>query len=323
MRKGRIEKLNPWGISGCPALGDLELESGERLSETWVAWQASDSSCFTGRRTVLLLHALTDAHEFWAIDPPLDLFRGWGNRLVGGRRAIDTDRFSVVCLNMLGSCFGSTGPQSTCPGTEERYGYRFPTISLGDQRTFIARAIQVLGLRSIHAVVGCTYGGCVAIALSLLNCAPVGRVAVLGGPRRGFSDRALIDQLRRIAVSGNRERFIQWRRRILSSYSTFNNEHEVNHAAEIWAKAQDPVSMRRLFDGLAYSDIAEQVEQLRLPLFVICTRDDPYFPVASRRARDWKFPEHTRYHTLPGREHHAALRYTASFAQKLQWFLTA
>ena len=108
---------------------------------------------------VLVTHALTgDAHA--AGGPSAEYRRGgWWDPMIGPGRAIDTDRYFVVCINVLGGCCGSTGPASTDPATGEPYGMRFPVVTIRDMVRAQKRLLDDLGVDRLSLVIGGSIGG--------------------------------------------------------------------------------------------------------------------------------------------------------------------
>ena len=99
---------------------------------------------------------------------PEDPSAGWWEDMVGPDKPIDTNRFFVVCVNSLGSCFGSTGPASINPITKIHYRLDFPILSLEDIASAGAAVLDRLGVQTVHSVVGASMGGMTALAFALL-----------------------------------------------------------------------------------------------------------------------------------------------------------
>lgn len=136
----------------------LRLDSGATLAPVEVAYETYGTLDAQASNAVVICHALTgDAHAAGHHGDPAR--RGWWDVLVGPGRAVDTDRYFVVCANLLGGCRGTTGPLSPNPATGEAYGLDFPAFSVADlvrvQRALVAQ----LGIRRLHAVVGGSLGG--------------------------------------------------------------------------------------------------------------------------------------------------------------------
>ncbi len=135
------------------------LEAGGVLDKITLAYETWGTLDADGSNAVLVCHALTgDAHAAGPSGPgqPTD---GWWNDLIGPGKAIDTDRYFVVCANALGGCQGSTGPSSTHPIDGEPYGPRFPIVSTRDIVRTQAMLADHLGIPRWLSVVGGSMGG--------------------------------------------------------------------------------------------------------------------------------------------------------------------
>ncbi|HQR26753.1 MAG TPA: homoserine O-acetyltransferase [Nocardioides sp.] len=141
----------------------LVLDGGERLSEVEVAYETWGELAPDASNAVFVCHALTgDSHA--AGDPGQP---GWWDVMVGPGRPVDTDRFFVVCPNLLGGCRGTTGPTSVDPATGTAYGLDFPLLSIRDFVTVHRRLMRHLGIRRLRAVVGGSLGGMQALQWGL------------------------------------------------------------------------------------------------------------------------------------------------------------
>jgi homoserine O-acetyltransferase len=138
--------------------GPLKLDGGQELSPFDVAYQTYGTLNADKSNAILVCHALTgDQHV--ANDNPITGKPGWWSMLIGPGRAIDTERFFVICPNILGGCAGSTGPASINPATGKAYGLEFPVITIGDMVAAQVRLIDRLGIDKLFAVVGGSMGG--------------------------------------------------------------------------------------------------------------------------------------------------------------------
>jgi len=135
----------------------LDLELGERLSEVTVAYETYGALNASASNAVLICHALSgDSHV--ARHDPTDA-PGWWDIAVGPGKAIDTDRYFVICSNILGGCRGTTGPNSVDPGAQRRYAAGFPTVTIGDTVEAHRRLLDSLGIGRLKTVVGGSMGG--------------------------------------------------------------------------------------------------------------------------------------------------------------------
>ncbi|MCW4000474.1 MAG: homoserine O-acetyltransferase [Candidatus Bathyarchaeota archaeon] len=131
---------------------ELPLESGEKLGPVSLAYETFGSLNGDKSNAVLVCHALSgDSHVAGE--------GGWWSNLVGPGKAVDTERYFVVCSNVLGGCRGSTGPSSVNPKTGKPYGIDFPLITIGDIVNAQCHLIDYLGIDKLLAVVGGSMGG--------------------------------------------------------------------------------------------------------------------------------------------------------------------
>jgi homoserine O-acetyltransferase len=138
--------------------GPLALESGVRLPSVTVAYRTWGRLSAGGDNAVLVCHALTGS---------ADVDRWWGALLAPGR-ALDPDRDFVVCSNVLGGCYGTTGPTSPRPDGAGRWGGDFPSITVRDIVRVQAALLQGLGVRRLRLVVGGSLGGMQVLEWALL-----------------------------------------------------------------------------------------------------------------------------------------------------------
>lgn len=137
----------------------LELECGRPLTHVTLAYEIFGSLNATGDNAVLVCHALTgDSHVAGRYDPE-DRKPGWWDDAVGPGKAIDTDRYCVICANVIGGCQGSTGPSDRNPATGRPYGLDFPQVTTRDMVRAQARLLDHLGVTVLVAVVGGSLGG--------------------------------------------------------------------------------------------------------------------------------------------------------------------
>jgi len=142
----------------------LPLDSGRELAGVQVAYETYGGLAADKSNVVLIFHALT-GDQFVAGTNPVTGKPGWWERMVGPGKPIDTNRFHVICANVIGSCLGSTGPSSTGPDGEA-YGMEFPVITIRDMVRAQMAMLDMLGIEKLHAVVGGSMGG-----MQALSCA--------------------------------------------------------------------------------------------------------------------------------------------------------
>ncbi len=135
----------------------LELELGGRLASVTVAYETYGQLNAARSNAILLCHAISGDSHVARHDEQDD--PGWWDILVGPGKPVDTDRFFVICPNLLGGCRGTTGPGSTDPATGKPYGRDFPTVTIGDMVEVQRRLVDHLGIGQLLAVVGGSLGG--------------------------------------------------------------------------------------------------------------------------------------------------------------------
>ncbi|NLD56890.1 MAG: alpha/beta fold hydrolase, partial [Methanomicrobiales archaeon] len=136
----------------------LRLESGETLPSLTLAYETCGKLNREKSNAILVCHALSgDAHVAGfheGDDKP-----GWWDAVIGPGKALDTDRYFVICSNVLGGCKGSTGPASTNPATGKPWGAKFPVITIRDMVSAQKLLIDHLNISQLYAVVGGSMGG--------------------------------------------------------------------------------------------------------------------------------------------------------------------
>ncbi len=140
----------------------LTLQSGGTLSPVTLAYKTYGTLNAEGSNCVLVCHALTGDH-FVASTHPITNSPGWWVDLVGPGKVIDTDKFFVVCSNVLGGCMGSTGPKEINPATGAPWGLTFPVITIRDMVQAQARLLDHLGIESVFCVLGGSMGAMQAL----------------------------------------------------------------------------------------------------------------------------------------------------------------
>ncbi len=136
----------------------LRLDSGVELHDVHVAYQTWGELNAEKSNAILVCHALTGDH-YMVEDHPVTGKAGWWSQVVGPGRVIDTDRYFVICSNILGGCMGTTGPQDINPDTGKEWGLDFPVITIGDMVRAQKLLIDHLGIKSLFAVIGGSMGG--------------------------------------------------------------------------------------------------------------------------------------------------------------------
>ena len=137
----------------------LTLESGADIGPVTIAYETCGTLNPEKSNVVLVLHALSgDSHMAGYYDPK-DAKPGWWDIMVGPGKGIDTDKYFVICSNILGSCSGSTGPSSPAPETDIPYATDFPLITIGDMVACQKALMDHLGIETLLSVIGGSVGG--------------------------------------------------------------------------------------------------------------------------------------------------------------------
>lgn len=139
-------------------IGALQLEAGGRLPEVRLAYETWGRLNETGDNAVLIEHALTGDSHVVGEPGPGHPSPGWWSQIVGPGKAIDTNRWFVVAINVLGGCQGSTGPSSPAPDGSP-WGSRFPWVTVRDQVAAEIELTNQLGISSWAHIVGGSMGG--------------------------------------------------------------------------------------------------------------------------------------------------------------------
>jgi homoserine O-acetyltransferase len=147
--------------------GRFEMHRGGTLDAPVIAYETWGQLNAERDNAVLIFTGMSPSAH--ASSSPEDPSPGWWEEIVGPSRPIDTRRYFVICINSLGSCFGSTGPSSVDPLTGQPYRLNFPVLSLEDVANAGMRVVQSLGISSLHSVVGPSMGGMTTLAFAIAH----------------------------------------------------------------------------------------------------------------------------------------------------------
>lgn len=152
-------------LSGDYGSGDFILRRGGKLTNVKIAYESWGELNLNQDNAILIFTGLSpSAHASSSSEDPNP---GWWEYMIGPEKPIDTDRFFVICVNSLGGCFGSTGPASLNPETEQPYALGFPELTIEDIAKAGHHAVQELGIDHLHAVIGSSMGGMTSLAYAL------------------------------------------------------------------------------------------------------------------------------------------------------------
>lgn len=145
----------------------LPLDSGAELAPITLAYETYGTLNARRDNAVLVMHALSgDAHAAGRYSVH-DRKPGWWDGLIGPQRGLDTERYFVICVNVLGGCQGSSGPASIDPATGRPYGLSFPTVTIGDMVRAQIRLLDGLGIGTLRAALGGSMGGMQVLDLAI------------------------------------------------------------------------------------------------------------------------------------------------------------
>ena len=145
----------------------LHLQGGGRLRDYQLSFETYGELNAQRSNAVLICHALNASHHVAGTYPGQAKTEGWWDNMIGPGKPVDTNRFFVIGVNNLGSCFGSTGPMHTNPDTGRVYGADFPVVTVEDWVEAQARLVDALGITQLAAVMGGSLGGMQALSWSL------------------------------------------------------------------------------------------------------------------------------------------------------------
>jgi homoserine O-acetyltransferase len=184
------------GIVRLAAIGGLQLEAGGYLPDVTLAYETWGTLNAEGSNAVLIEHALTGSTHVTRGDTDEP---GWWEQLVGPGAPVDTSRFFVVSVNIVGGCYGSTGPSS--PGPDGKpWGSRFPLVTLRDSTVAEARLADQLGIPSWFAVLGGSMGGARALEWAVSFPERVKRCAVISVGAASTAEQIAFAQAQTLAI---------------------------------------------------------------------------------------------------------------------------
>lgn len=179
--------------------GTFKMRNGHLESPT-IAFETWGELNFQRDNGILLFTGLSPSAH--AASSEADPSTGWWEQMVGDSKPIDTTKYFVICVNSLGSCFGSTGPTSINPENGEAYGLNFPVLTIEDIAHAGHEVVKSLGLQRLHAVVGASMGGMTSLAYSILYPDMAqSLVSISGSPRAAPFAIALRSLQREIITS--------------------------------------------------------------------------------------------------------------------------
>ncbi|MBI2745946.1 MAG: homoserine O-acetyltransferase [Burkholderiales bacterium] len=180
----------------------LPLQSGASIRGYTLAYETYGRLNADKSNAVLICHALNASHHVAGVYEGQPKSEGWWDNMIGPGKPVDTDKFFVIGVNNLGSCFGSTGPMHVNPDTGKVYGADFPVVTVEDWVNAQARLLDVLGIQTLAAVMGGSLGGMQALSWTLQYPGRVRHaVVVASAPNLNAENIAFNEVARRAIVT--------------------------------------------------------------------------------------------------------------------------
>ncbi len=177
----------------------LYLESGRILEPYDIAYETYGELNDDKSNVIVICHALTGSHHC-AGTYESDKKAGWWDSFIGSGKAVDTDRYFVICTNVIGSCFGSTGPMSLQHPHHDPYRYKFPVITIKDMVKAQKILFDKLGIHHVYAIIGGSMGGMQTLEWTLLGKHLVKSAVVIGCGARHSAWQIGFGETQRLAI---------------------------------------------------------------------------------------------------------------------------
>jgi len=178
----------------------LPLRSGASVHGYDLAYETYGTLNADKSNAVLVCHALNASHHVAGVYPGQDRSEGWWDSMIGPGKPVDTDRFFVIGVNNLGSCFGSTGPMHRNPDTGRIWGADFPVVTVEDWVDAQARLLDHLGIVQLAAVMGGSLGGMQALSWTLQYPQRVRHAAVIASAPNLTAENIAFNEVARRAI---------------------------------------------------------------------------------------------------------------------------
>lgn len=287
-------------------LADLTLQSGVTLPIVEVAYAAYGRLDAQGSNAILVTHGYTASHQMLAHGN--GVAEGSWAPLIGPGRVLDTDRYFVVCSNMLGSCYGTTGPASLDPRVGRAYGADFPEITLQDIVQVQAQLLRHLGVHRLRTVVGPSYGGFQALQWALDHPEMVDSVAAVVSapflPPSPHMDLGLLQAALEADSGWNAGRYdqtdgvgatlLRLRVATLQAYGMDEvlraqghdqvaRQRKIQAMAQSWSGDFDAHALVTLLKAALRFDVRPELDRIRCPVLHVVASTDQLFPPAAVR----------------------------------------
>jgi homoserine O-acetyltransferase len=178
----------------------LPLQSGASIRDYVLSYETYGTLNADKSNAVLICHALNASHHVAGVYEGQSNSEGWWDNMIGPGKPVDTDRFFVIGVNNLGSCFGSTGPMHTNPHTGRVYGADFPVVTVEDWVNAQARLLDALGIQTLAAVMGGSLGGMQALSWTLQHPQRVKHAVVVASAPNLTAENIAFNEVARRAI---------------------------------------------------------------------------------------------------------------------------
>ena len=179
----------------------LTLQSGANLRDYSLSFETYGKLNEAKSNAVLICHALNASHHVAGIYPGQDKSEGWWDNMIGPGKPLDTDKFFVIGINNVGSCFGSTGPMHINPDTGRIYGVDFPVVTVEDWVNAQALLLDKLGIQTLAAVMGGSLGGMQALSWALQYPKRVRHAVVVASAPNLTAENIAFNEVARRAIT--------------------------------------------------------------------------------------------------------------------------
>ena len=323
MHRNSIGRVVPQSLTFASVDEPLALESGHTLGPVTVAYETYGEPNIDRSNAILICHALSGDHHAAGIHHPEDRYTGWWDGMIGPGKAFDTDRYWVICSNIIGGCKGSTGPGSLNPVSGRPYALDFPVVTIGDMVEVQKRLMDHLGISQLYSLAGGSMGGfqvlewavrypervrsaiCIASAARLSAQAiafnAVGRSAITRdpewlegrydgrGPEQGLAIARMVGHityLSEMLMDTKFGRRLQSANRLSYNFSSeFAVESYLNHKGSAFTQRFDANSYLYITKAMDYFDLARTYGSLKAALTRMSARS-----LFVSYSSDWLFP---------------------------------
>jgi homoserine O-acetyltransferase len=301
----------------------LVLESGRTLGPVDVVYETYGKPNENRSNAILICHALSGDHHAAGYHSPHDRRTGWWDNMIGPGKGFDTNRYWVICANIIGGCKGTTGPGDINPATAKPYGTDFPVVTIGDMVEVQKRLVDHLQIRRLYSVAGGSMGGfqvlewalrypdrvrsaiCIAASAKLSTQAiafnMVGRSAITRdpewkggrysgkGPEHGLATARMVGHityLSELLLDAKFGRRLQSADRLSYNFATeFAIESYLDHKGSAFTERFDANSYLYLTKAMDYFDIIRSYGPLKEAFLRITAR-----LLFVSYSSDWLFP---------------------------------